>query len=89
MLGDGREWERHAACQGLDSSLFFAPNRFESKREREAREAAAKAICHICPVIDACRETALMRGEAFGVWGGLGEFDRRELLVRVMPSRAV
>ncbi|MGH3441624.1 MAG: WhiB family transcriptional regulator [Nitriliruptorales bacterium] len=88
MFGGRDEWERHAACQGVDASLFFAPNRFEPKREREAREAAAKAICDVCPVIDPCREASLVRGEIFGVWGGLGELDRRELLSRLTASRA-
>lgn len=87
MLGGGNEWERQAACQGVDASLFFAPNRFEPKGEREAREAAAKAICDVCPVIDPCREAALTRGEVFGVWGGLGELDRRALFSRMANSR--
>lgn len=70
-------WERDARCRGEDAALFFGPNRFEPKRERLAREAAAKAVCHTCPALTACREHALTSGETYGVWGGLGETERR------------
>jgi WhiB family transcriptional regulator, redox-sensing transcriptional regulator len=79
-VSDG--WELRARCRGEADSLFFGPNRFEPKRERVAREQAAKAICAHCPVIDACRDHALQHGEMYGVWGGLGEADRRMLLER-------
>jgi WhiB family transcriptional regulator, redox-sensing transcriptional regulator len=75
-------WELHARCRGEEDTLFFGPNRFEPKRERLAREQAAKAVCAGCPVVDACREHALRYGEMYGVWGGLGETDRRMLLER-------
>ena len=74
------EWDEAAGCRGEDASLFFGPNRFEPKRERLAREAAAKAVCSRCPALLACREHALANGELYGVWGGLGEADRRAIL---------
>ncbi len=70
-------WEQRAACRGHDPSLFFGPNRFEPKRERLARESAAKDVCVTCPVQVPCREHAVGMGETFGVWGGLGEAERR------------
>lgn len=73
-------WELQARCRTRDAALFFGPNRFEPKHERLAREAAAKEICQTCPALDPCREHALRTGEAYGVWGGLGEFERRALL---------
>lgn len=73
-------WEASARCQAEDPMLFFGPNRFEPKRERIARESAAKAVCANCPAVAACREHALAHGELYGVWGGLGEADRRSLL---------
>lgn len=60
--------------------MFFGPNRFEPKRERREREARAIEICQGCPCITACREHAIATGEAYGVWGGLGETERRELI---------
>lgn len=78
----GEGWGERAACRGVDPTLFFGPNRFEAKHERLARETKAKAICAACPVIEPCRDHALRRGESFGVWGGLGEADRRALFER-------
>ncbi len=73
-------WEFEARCRGEDAGLFFGPNRFEPKRERLAREQRAKEICADCPAMLACRKYALDNAEPYGVWGGLGEADRRELL---------
>lgn len=78
----GQEWELQARCREHDPALFFGPNGFEPKRERLAREAAAKAVCATCPVLEPCRTRAVMAHEAFGVWGGLGESDRRMVQAR-------
>lgn len=78
-------WGRDAACQTSSGSVFFGPNGFESKRDRARREAAAKTICARCPVISACRDYAMRTGESFGVWGGLGEAERRSLMQRLQP----
>jgi WhiB family transcriptional regulator, redox-sensing transcriptional regulator len=75
-------WNLEARCRNEDAALFFGPNGFEPKRDRLAREAAAKAICRACPAVRVCREYALTQAELYGVWGGLGETDRREVLAR-------
>jgi WhiB family transcriptional regulator, redox-sensing transcriptional regulator len=79
-------WELDANCREHDPTLFFGPNRFEPKRERLAREAAAKEVCATCPAMQACREHALLHAELYGVWGGLGEADRRAILAKRHPS---
>ncbi len=76
----GPAWAQDALCRAEAPTLFFGPNRFEPKRERLAREEAAKEICRRCPCIAMCREHAIMTGEAYGVWGGLGETDLRDLI---------
>lgn len=75
-----RTWHDDARCRGEDAVLFFGPNQFEPKHERLAREARAKELCAQCPVAAPCLQAALDEGEAYGVWGGLGETDRRALL---------
>src|SRR5919106_1145356 len=75
-------WQYRAACKGPQSHLFFAPNHLERKEERLAREAAAKAICRRCPVLAECREYALLVREPYGIWGGLNEYEPRQLLAR-------
>src|SRR5919197_788932 len=71
-------WQFRAACRGDESSLFFAPNYFERKEQKDARE--AKANCARCPVRDECLEYALRIREPHGIWGGLNELERRTLL---------
>lgn len=75
-------WQRLAACRGEDSSFYFAPNYFEKRGEKLAREAVAKRICATCPVRALCLDYALTTREAHGVWGGLNETERREILKR-------
>jgi WhiB family redox-sensing transcriptional regulator len=68
-----------AACKGEDPELFFGPFA-EFVTTRQQREAKAKAICARCPVRAECLEFALGTGEAYGVWGGAGEYERRAML---------
>ena len=44
-------WELKAACRGPYTDLFFPPDHFEKKTEREFRERQAKAICAECPAM--------------------------------------
>jgi WhiB family redox-sensing transcriptional regulator len=69
------EWQLHAVCRGMDSSVFFSPDTERGPRRRR-REAAAKAICAGCPVIANCRAHALQVHEPYGIWGGLTENER-------------
>lgn len=65
-----------AACRALPldtaDALFFEP----------CNDAAALAVCHACPLIDACRSAALdVEGstsvyDRFGVVGGMTPLDR-------------
>ncbi|WP_127781924.1 WhiB family transcriptional regulator [Rhodococcus sp. X156] len=73
------QWQQHGACGGLEESRFFHPEN-ERGSERARREAEAKQVCRRCPVVVQCREHALLVGEPYGVWGGLGEGERRAIL---------
>ena len=73
------DWQRLGACRGLDSDLFFHPPG-ERGPSRSNRETAAKTLCAQCPVITACREAALSAREPYGVWGGLSEHERQDIL---------
>ena len=75
------EWQLLGSCRGEDTDLFFHPEGERGPR-RSNREAAAKAVCARCPVLAACREHALAAHEPYGVWGGLSEHEREELLAR-------
>lgn len=69
-------WQKRSACKGEKLALFFGPEG-ERLPVREAREEKAKAICAGCPVMLRCRETAFVLKMDAGVWGGLGEDERR------------
>ena len=75
-------WQVKAACRGPQSSVFFPPSHFERKDEKESREARAKAICGSCPVRRPCLDYALRIREPHGIWGGLSEVERKQVLAR-------
>ena len=77
--GQEWQWQQLGACRGVEDSRFFHPEN-ERGSERERREAGAKQVCARCPVLEECREHALAVREPYGVWGGLGEGERRHIL---------
>ncbi len=77
-----RSWQATALCRGNHSYLFFPPSTVERKDERERREAKARAICMVCPVKMPCLDFAMKIKEPYGIWGGLTEADRRQVLAR-------
>ena len=79
---EGFDWQRSAACRGEHAVNFFPPTHFERKDLRLARERVAKAICRTCPVAAECLEYAISSREPHGVWGGLNEVERRQLIER-------
>ena len=76
---DKWEWQLLGACRAQDTELFFHPEG-ERGPSRSGRERSAKAVCATCPVIASCRAHALAAREPYGVWGGLSETDREEIL---------
>ena len=75
-------WQTRASCRGPQSAVFFPPSHFERKDEKEARELRAKAICATCPVRKPCLDYAVRIREPHGIWGGLNETERKQLLGR-------
>lgn len=73
-------WQDRAACRGPQAVVFFPPPSFERKADRQERELRAKAICSECSAREECLEYALDIREPHGVWGGLNESERNELL---------
>ncbi len=73
-------WQVKAACRGPQAAVFFPPPQFERKEEKLARESRAKAICADCSVRQPCLEYAVAIREPHGIWGGLNENERRQLL---------
>ena len=66
------QWVKRGACAGLDDDMF------PSSSDAEIDD--AKAVCGNCTVIQQCRQWALDTREPFGVWGGMSEKERANLL---------
>ena len=75
------DWQYQGACREADPTLFFHPEG-ERGAARRQRDNAAKAVCATCPVLEMCREHSLQVREPYGVWGGLTEDERDEMLQR-------
>lgn len=58
------EWRQHAACRGLDVSMFYA-----ERGDHQTYE-AAKDVCAQCSVVDECAEHARDNSLRTGIWGG-------------------
>jgi WhiB family transcriptional regulator, redox-sensing transcriptional regulator len=65
-------WLDLAACTEVDPAIFFP--------ERGEPAAPAKRVCMTCLVRAQCLDYALEHRINHGVWGGLGERQRRALL---------
>jgi WhiB family redox-sensing transcriptional regulator len=72
------EWQRAAACRGMDTNIFFeSDNSRFNKRGPDVRR--AKEICKPCPVRDECLEAAKVNNEQFGIFGGTTPGERRSM----------
>ncbi|RFS85139.1 WhiB family transcriptional regulator [Actinomadura spongiicola] len=79
------DWRHRAACRDVDPELFF-PIGNTGPAILQIEE--AKQVCRRCDVTDACLRWALESGQESGVWGGMGEDERRALRRRVSRARA-
>ena len=75
-------WQVKAGCRGPQAAVFFPPSHFERKDEKVDREQRAKAICATCAVRQPCLDYAIRIREPHGIWGGLNEAERKQLLVQ-------
>jgi WhiB family transcriptional regulator, redox-sensing transcriptional regulator len=64
------EWTLKARCRGMQDQLF--PEGADQKR--------ARTVCMGCAVRSECLAEALDNRIEWGVWGGLTERERRQLL---------
>lgn len=70
MLTNIEDWTLKARCRGMQDKLF--PEGADQKR--------ARAVCMGCQVRCQCLAEALDNRIEWGVWGGMTERERRQLL---------
>lgn len=73
------DWRGHAACVGKNPELFF-PTTGSAKSAIALDQ--AKAVCAGCRVQETCLRWAIRTESDYGVWGGIGESERRSLQQR-------
>ncbi len=79
------DWRQRAACREIPDPDIFFPIGTTGPALEQAE--AAKTICIECEVRETCLAWALETGQDTGVWGGLSEEERRDLLrMRRQPS---
>lgn len=81
LVSEELAWRVDAACRGPHADVFFPPSHFERKDEKAEREERAKRICSQCPVRTECLDHAVAQREQHGIWGGLNEVERRDLVL--------
>lgn len=74
------DWQLHARCRFTDGDLFFH-GRVRPARGGCGANVSLREICADCTVRLHCRDHALVVGERHGVWGGMSEIDRREMVL--------
>lgn len=90
MPSSRRGWERlrdHVTgesgrpCLGRPTAEHFPPSVTVSPPGEllQARRAEAWRLCAGCPVLLECRAVELAGGDPWGVWGGVCEWDLREV----------
>lgn len=78
------DWRHKAACLEQDPELFFP---IGSSGPAMAQAEQAKRICRTCVVMDTCLKWALDTNQDAGVWGGMGEEERRAIRRRTARRR--
>lgn len=69
-------WRYHAACAGMDTSVFFVETSGTTEKGTAAKRRAVN-ICLRCVVREKCLEEHV--NEPFGIWGAMDALERKEL----------
>jgi WhiB family redox-sensing transcriptional regulator len=71
-------WQDDAGCLDTDPEAFFPSDSDDSLEIVQT----ALAVCENCAVIRECLATAVADNNDWGVWGGLDQNARRELIAK-------
>lgn len=75
QLDEDLSWQDYGVCNQSDPEAFF-PEKGGSTKQ-------AKSVCRRCPVTEECLQYALKYREAYGIWGGKSEEQRRQILKEI------
>jgi len=69
-VDEDESWRESARCRGLSDIMYPENHNIRAVQ-------LAKSICAECPVREQCLDYALRYNESHGIWGGMGERQRR------------
>jgi WhiB family redox-sensing transcriptional regulator len=72
--------DERRACKGRPIDDFYP--------KHATGYARALAVCHACPIEDACREWAIETKQVFGVYGGTTPDERHAMIENVRGDAA-
>lgn len=72
-------WQENAGCRGIEPEIFFPVS--------DEDAGPARAICGGCPVREECLLFSFQNRERYGVWGGVTEKERIEMVRRGVAQR--
>jgi Transcription factor WhiB len=75
------EWKLEAACQGIDTEIFFVENGKYSDHQSEI----IKRMCNGCSVKVECLAYAI-KYDMYGMWAGTSRSERKKLSRLSRPS---
>lgn len=76
---DDWAWQEQGLCREVTSDIFFYEEQ-ERGSEKQSRISQAKAVCSICPVKQKCLDFSIRTNQTHGIWGGLTQDERKEML---------
>jgi WhiB family transcriptional regulator, redox-sensing transcriptional regulator len=84
-LTESPSWTMRALCvlavwKGIASPDAWFPVRGDEASRKTAR--VAYAICAACPVRAQCLDWAINTRQVHGIWGGMGQHNRRQIINR-------
>lgn len=80
-------WQNRGACLNLDVNQFYPERGGSAKKAKmhcNGNTDARKGTVRLpCPVREQCLRYALENREAYGIWGGVSERQRRGMAARL------
>ena len=75
-------WMANANCLSADKDLFFPAKQVTP--DKHIKIAKALALCDACEVKQECLNYSIENEIIYGIWGGLGSYQRRKLMPNVV-----
>ena len=75
-------WQHRAACRGPQSSVFFPPAQFERKEDKWPASSGPRPSASTARSSTPAWTTPSTIREPHGIWGGLNEVERKQLLAQ-------